>query len=103
MIIPYDERTRETRNRIMGNRSSWYTNKYYKSAEGNFYFYINSKNYFHIVKPCKIKYDGEFSHYEIVDYLLQKDDTLKETSCGGYYKTREACIAAIEEKLAKDA
>ena len=104
MLSPYDSRTVVTRNRILGEDRqmyfSYHPNKYYRSAEGgNFYFYINTKGFYHIVRPCKIKYDGEFSHYEIVDYLLKKDDTLKETKCCGNYKTKEDCIAKIEENL----
>lgn len=104
MLSPYDSKTEITRKRILGKDREKYfcyaPNKYYKSAEGNFYFYINIKGFYHIVRPCKIKYDGEFSHYEIVDYLLTKDDTLKETKCYGNYKTKEDCIAKIEENLA---
>ena len=100
MISPYDMRTENTRSRIMGNRNNYYVNKYYKSAEGNFYFYINQKGYYHIVKPCKIKYDGKFSHYEICDYILTKEDTVKETKSYGCYETREDCIVAIEKNMA---
>ena len=99
MLIPYDQKTQETRNRIMGSRNSYSPNKYYKSAEGNFYFYINTKGYYHIVRPCRIKYDGEFSHYCIMDYLLTKEDTLKQTKEYGVYKTKEAAIEAIERNL----
>ena len=52
--------------------------------------------------PESVKYDGEFSHYEIRDCLLTKDNMLKETGCYGYYKTREDVIKAIEENLASD-
>lgn len=104
MISPYSNKTEDTRNRILGKDRqeyfSYYPNKYYKSAEGNFYFYINTKGFYHIVRPCKIKYNGEFSHYEIVDYLLTKDDTLKEMGSCGLYKTKEECIAKIEENIA---
>ena len=103
MNSPYDGRTENTIKRIMGERNSYYENRYYKSAEGNFYFYINRKGYYHIVKPCKIKYDGKYDHYEIIDYLLTPQDTIKETKCYGCYKTREDCIEAIEENMAKDA
>lgn len=103
MTSPYDNRTENTRNLIIGDRYSHYENKYYLSANGKFHYYINRKGYIHIVKPCRIRYDGEFSHYEISNYLLTPEDTIRETKCGGYYKTREECIAAIEENLAKDA
>lgn len=103
MIAPYDKRTEETRNRILGERRSYYYNKYYKSAEGNFYFYINTKGYFHIIRPRKVKYDGKFSHFEIVDYLLTKDNMLREASSGKSFKTMDDCIAEIESHMAEDA
>lgn len=96
MVSPYDDRTEETRSRIYGNREGFVPNKYYQSAEGNFYFYINTKGYYHIVKPCKINYDGHFSHYEIKDCLLTKDGTLKEVSCRGVYETRDVAVEAIK-------
>lgn len=98
MLAPYDIRTEETRDRILGDRRSYIPNKVYKSAEGEFYFYINTKGYFHILRPCRIKYDGEFSHYEITDSLLTKENTLREVSSRGFYKTREECIQAIENR-----
>lgn len=99
MVSPYDDRTAETRNRIFGDRISYVPNKRYKSAEGNFYFYINTKGYYHIVKPCKINYDGQFSHYEISDSLLTRDGTLKEVSCRGCFETRDDAVRAIEERI----
>ena len=92
MISPYDNRTEDTRNRICGNRKSYVLNKHYKSSEGDFYFYINTKGYFHILRPCKVKFDGIFSHYEIVDYLLTKYGTLKETKSYGCFKTKEEAV-----------
>lgn len=86
----------------MGKRKSYYVNQYYKSAEGNFWFYINTKGYYHIIRPCAIKYDGEFSHYEIEDLLLKADNTLKEVSSAGSYKTIKEVVKRIEDNLAKD-
>lgn len=103
MIAPYDHRTEGTRNRLDGGRNCHYTNKYYHTAEGNFYYYINSKGFYHAVKPCRMKVNGVFSHYAISDYLITKDNKIKEISCNGFFKTREDCIAAIEKNLAPDA
>lgn len=96
MLSPYDIRTEETRNRIFGERECYIPNKVYKSAEGEFYFYINTKGYFHILKPCGVKYGEKIIHYEITDYLLTKENTLRETSSIGTYKTIEDCVQAIE-------
>lgn len=98
-MIPYDYRTKKTRDRIYGDRMSYYPNKYYKSAEGNFYYYINTKGYYHILRIRKVNLDGEFSHYEIVDYLLKKDDTLHEVKSFGYFKTKDELMELIKTNL----
>ena len=103
MMSPYNDFTKNIREQIMGGRNNYYENKYYKSAEGNFYFYINRKGYYHIVNPCRVKYDGKFSHYEIVDYILTPQGAIKETKSYGCYKTREDCIEDIEKNMAADA
>ena len=101
MLSPYDIRTEETRRAITGNISKYYTNKYYPvNSAKNTYFYFNTKGYLHIVRPCKVKFDGRFSHYEISDVLLTPDNMLKETDCTGYYKTIEEAVSSIEENLA---
>ncbi len=102
MKSPYDQRTDKTRDRIRGNRRSYYPNKHYRSAEVNFYYYINTKGYYHVLRPCKVSYGGKFSHYEINDYLLKVDDTLKLVKNYGCYETREDVISELEKNLAKD-
>ena len=102
MKSPYDQRTDKTRDRIRGNRRSYYPNKHYRSAEGNFYYYINTKGYYHVIRLCKVSYGGKFSHYEINDYLLKVDDTLKLVKNYGCYETREDVILELEKNLAKD-
>lgn len=102
MKSPYDQRTDKTRDRIRGNRKSYYPNKHYRSAEGNFYYYINTKGYYHVLRPYKVSYGGKFSHYEINDYLLKVDNTLKLVKNYGCYETREDVISELEKNLAKD-
>ena len=98
MKSPYDIRTEETRNRIMVSRNDYYVNKYYKSAEGDFYYYINQRGYYHIVKPA-IMSCGKFIYFEIRDYLLTRENTLKETKAYGNYKTLNDCISEIEKNM----
>lgn len=97
----YDNRTEETRSKITEGRTSWYTNRVYKNNTYNWYWYTNQKGYYHILKPCKINYDGQFSHYEIEDILL-KADNMTSSKTYGYYKTREECIQAIEKDMTKE-
>jgi hypothetical protein len=97
----YDNRTEETRNKITEGRTTWYTNRVYKNSVYNWYWYTNQKGYYHILKPCKINYDGHFSHYEIEDILL-KADNLTSSKTYGHYKTKEECIQAIEKDMIKE-
>lgn len=102
MLSYYDSRTAETRNKMMGSRTSYQPNKYYKSAQGDFYYYINSRGYYHIIKPIKIRYNGIIHHYEIKDYLLTEDNFLKVHGFFGCFKNAEEVIRAIEENLADE-
>lgn len=102
MLSPYDNRTEETRNKLMGNRVTYSPNQYYKSAEGNVVFYINTKGYYHIVAPCKVNVNGVFSHYVVKDSLLTKDNMLKEVSSYGYYRTIEEVSEAILSNVTKE-
>lgn len=101
MLSPYDNRTEETRNKITEGKTSYYTNRVYKNSVYNWYWFINSKGYYHILKPCKINYDGKFSHYEIEDILLKADNTTSSKTYG-YYKTKDECIQAIEKDMIKE-
>lgn len=101
MLSPYDNRTEETRNKLIGNRATYSPNQYYKSAEGNVVFYINTKGYYHIVAPCRVNVDGVFSHYVVKDNLLTKDNKLKEVRSYGYYQTIEDVSKAILSNVKK--
>lgn len=100
MVSPYDYRTEEIRKKILGNKKSYISNKYYKSAEGDFYYYINTKGYYHIITPRKVKFNGNF-FYEIVDYLLTKDNMLKEISNYGNFDNIKDLVKTIETDLSK--
>ena len=66
-----------------------------------FYFYINTKGYYHIIIPSKVNFNGKFAYYQIVDYLLTKDNMLKECSRYGKYNNIEDLAKAIETDLEK--
>lgn len=100
MLSVYDRRTERTINRMVGNRQYHETNKYYKSANGDFYYYINAKGYYHIIKPILIRFNGKIHHYEIKNYLLTEDNFLKVHGYYGCYKDEKEVIKAIEENLA---
>lgn len=85
--------------RFWGDRKSYIPNKYYKPAEGNFCFYINTKGYYHIIIPSKVNINGKFAYYQIIDYLLTKDNMLKECSRYGKYNNIEDLAKAMETDL----
>ena len=70
-------------------------NKVYQQNDG-LYVFKNTKGFIHVLKPCKVKYDGELDHYEICDYLLTDKNTIKEVKSWGNFKTREDCIKKIK-------
>lgn len=95
----------ETIKHIIGKRNSFFTNKLYRCASGANYYYYNQKSYLHVVIPCHVReHCGEeiAEYYEINDYLLTQDGTMKLKKTYGYFPTREKCIAKIEERLACD-
>lgn len=98
MISPYNDITEETRNKIMLGRDSWYTNKVYKNSEYNFYWYINSKGYIHVLRPSKVSINGSIIYYSIDDSMLTKNNMLKQTALYGNFKSLQDCIQAIEKK-----
>lgn len=102
MISPYSIKTEATRKKIMEGKTSYCPNKYYKNRRFGWYWYVNIKGFIHIVRPCEVKYNGKFSHFEIKDLLLKTDDTIKECKSYGSYRTVEQCIAAIEENLVEE-
>ena len=94
----YDYRTEEIRNELLGGCTFYTPNKVYLSSKGLIYFYINTRGWFHILKPQRVKFtDGTFVYYEIADYLLGKDSKLTLSSRKGTYKSFEECNQAISE------
>lgn len=92
MVFPYDVKTEQTRKRIFPF-NSYRVNKVYE--QNGLYVFCNQKGYIHALKPCQVRYDGVFSHYEITDYMLTPKDTFKQVSSYGCFKTREECIERI--------
>lgn len=60
---------------------------------------INTKGYYHIIIPSKVNINGKFAYYQIIDYLLTKDNMLKECSRYGKYNNIEDLAKAMETDL----
>ena len=70
----YNGEALATMEKIMGDTTSYYPNKVYKNEEYDLYWFINSKGYMHVLKPCKVTLDGKLLHYAIEDNLLTTDN-----------------------------
>lgn len=88
MLSPYTGPARETFERIHTGRS-YYPGKPYRSPEGLIY-YINKAGYLHAYKAGRNSTpDKSIIIYCLIDYKLNKDNTLTESGAT-YYSTPEA-------------
>lgn len=95
----YTNEALETKQKIIENRYTYTINKVYKNEEHNIYWYINQHGYLHILKPHVMKREGEVLYYYIEDFLLTKENTLKNVSSSGMFKTPEECIKELEDNI----
>ena len=98
-IGKYNNESLTTKDKITNNANSYIVNKVYLNKEHNIYWYINQNGYLHILKPCKVKVDDRFLHYSIKDLLLTKNNTLKEMTANGSYKTVEEVYSILNENI----
>jgi hypothetical protein len=88
MLSPYTGAARETFERIHTGRS-YYPGKPYRSPEGLIY-YINKAGFLHAYKASKSSTPGKsIIIYNLIDYRLNKNNTLTESGAT-YYSTPEA-------------
>lgn len=99
-IGKYTGKALETKEKIMGNITAYYPNKLYKNEEYNLYWFINSKGYMHILKPCRVTLDGKFLHYAIEDNLLTIDNMVQSKGSNGNYNTVAEVIDELERRVA---
>ena len=89
-----------TMEKIMGGITSYYTNKVYKNAEYNLYWFITSKGYMHVLKPCKVTLDGKILHDAIEDKWLTTDKMVQSKGSNGNYTTIQEVIEELERRAA---
>lgn len=99
-IGKYSGEALATMEKIMGNITSYYPNKVYKNTEYNLYWFINSKGYMHVLKPCKVTLDGKLLHYAIEDNLLTTDNMVQSKGNNGNYTTIQEVIEELERRVA---
>ena len=96
MLIPYTGEARTTYDKITDNLNSWYANKIYHNKTYNRYFYINSKGFLHIYGTAKFKFNGRIL-YQIIDYLLTRDNKLKESGTSKFFDSPEEAANHFKE------
>lgn len=100
LLFTYTGKAAETKEMIEEGKSDIIIDALYKHSRG-FYWKINRRGYIHVIKPSKVTINGKFSHYEIEDRLLTKDNMLKIKSSYGHFQSILECIKEIESDLYK--
>lgn len=102
---PYKGEALETYNKIIGNMSGYSFNTVYKkivvgSNNIPIFFYENSKCYLHILHIGKNPYTKK---YVVYDYMLTKENTLKERGIiGGEFSSLNDIYAFLESLVGKN-
>lgn len=99
MLCPYKGAALSTLERIKGAVTSYFVNQIYKNEQYNLYWFINSKGYVHVLKPCKVLLNGKFLHYAIEDNLLTTDNMVQSKGTDGRYGTLKEVIEELERRL----
>lgn len=86
----------ETVEKIREGKKVLTVNKKYKHSQG-WFWYVNQKGYYHILRIVKVKLNNQFLHYAIKDLLVTKDSKLRETNVYGNFETVEAAEKSLQE------
>ena len=89
-----------TKEKIMATITVYTVNQVYKNHEHNIYWFINSKGYMHVLKPCRVTLDGKFLHYAIEDNLLTTDNMVQSKGSNGNYETVTEVLEELERRIA---
>lgn len=93
MIHQYINEAEDTYIRITNNINQYSPNQSYYNKKEKIYFYINTKGYLHILHFTK---DKTFNNFVIIDYMLTKDNMIKEKDLIILDKTKQSVIDYIE-------
>ena len=86
---------------IRGDREQIYFNRLYKMENSAYYFYYNSRGYYHIMIPRTYKTSNKIFSHDIEDYILTKDGNLRYTKTYGTYRTRDDLYNAYKDMVIK--
>ena len=90
----YDNRTVKTIAGITEGKQHC-INTVYHNEKYNFYWYLNSKGYYHVLKVKAMRYEGRVIYFTVEDMTLKPNDTLSSKNCGNY-QTESEVIKIIE-------
>jgi hypothetical protein len=99
MIGVYSGESLKTMEKIMDNVRSYYPNQTYKNNQYNIYWFINSKGYLHVLRPATEKLNGRIVNYTIKDFMLTKDNMLKDKGVLYRFSTIEEVYNKMEELI----
>ena len=96
---PYSGEALEVKNKLLSGRQSFRYNKLYLDRKLNT-FYINNKNYVHIVKVSPIRYNDCIMEYRCNDLKMTKKNLLESSGDYLYSSKRvEDCFEYILQNL----
>ena len=101
MIIPYSKESLQTYEKI-NNNNGYTVNKIYRNTEHNILYYINSKGYMHVLRPCTIGLNGKITGYGLNDLMLTKDNMLQDKGYYCTFNTKEELIQYINKAIEQE-
>ena len=104
---PYTGEALKTYEKITEGLTSYAAGKIYVNAKYGIFFYVNQKNFLHVLKLTRESFDGKY-YYSVNDWILTKDNTLEDRQayfrgslkeCKELLRTAEQINGKIEEVL----
>ena len=101
-LYTYSGEAAETVQKITDQRTEYDFNTLYYNKAFGFWWYCNSKGYFHVVKierkrKIYTKAAGMIVWYGIHDYILTGSNKVKFSKCCGYKDTIDDAIREVNE------
>ena len=64
---------------------------------GDINWYINNRGYMHILRPGRVRMNGQLIGYAINDYMLSKDNMLEDKGYNKIYDTLDQLVEAYKQ------
>ena len=93
----YSGKALDTMERVMGDIKAYIPNKVYLNKVYKIYWYINNRGYMHILRPERVRMNGQLIGYAINDYMLSKDNMLEDKGYNKIYDTLDQLVEAYRQ------